>query len=65
MPVHAIDPNSEEEQLRLHVEDAAQRAEKRKLIAIFEGGSTADGAIPAVLTVTMIVVTVVSYIMVM
>ena len=59
------DPNPEEEQLSSHVEDPAQRAEKRRLIAVFEGGSTADGAIPAVLTITVIAVTVVTYTTVM
>ena len=49
----------------LHVEGPAQRAEKRRLIAVFEGGSIADGAIPAVSTVTVIVVTMVSYTTVM
>ena len=47
------------------MEDPAQREEKRRLIAFFEGGSTADGAIPVVLTITVIAVTLVTYTMVM
>ena len=47
------------------MEDPAQRAEKRRLIALFEGGSTANGAIPAVLTITVIAVTMVTYTAVM